>query len=631
MNAFVFQAFNGFSEVSLSQATSGSGEIPPLPSSYYPNRRGGFVEKKVQTLKKRYSFSRYDIVDEMKTYVGFCHKISRLYDPLFSQFDKDEILPTTCAMGFTKPHHTDLEFLGELDPEHRSSFNYDPAHLEAMNKFYSKYKVKDHGDDYSLSFPRGKNLGFPHPISGKRRGLTDVLLALHVALALGGRKAGMTLEEVTRFLESYHGPDFFLYAERYQNTARPQPLRLIEGDYVSTSFEFRVRGIYMSSKYKVAWNRRFVKKVLKDIMNHPAHNQDRSAIIKTIKRYKDLGWLIKATDISRFDQAHGGERGEEIVSLMCKIWGSESDKVSLMHEFNSTLLTMTREGAFDIEGRPILPSGASFTTVLGCVGNSTIVIGVVSVLLGVSYDEAVNLHGSSWDYLAWGDDLLLFLKDKSITDQDIIDAYASFMIKVDFEPATRYLGTLYGPGEYTGSITLGYPVSRAVQTQWFPERQKLYPFNTIGYVARLQLMDQSAAPIFHEMTMKMWDEEKQGPKFAFSDKSEVLLALLPEVQKHSDKIGEIDDVLNLFVHGLAGEIGPDQITGLGDFEEFLGLGQVDVSDPAQFLRNDVDDVPISIIGDIKQLQNGDFSVYKRIMISMVEFYNLTWRMGDVLY
>lgn len=608
-------------------------EIPILPSEYELNRRGGFVENRIRTMASRYNQSLYEKKEELEKYVGFCNKINKNFHHLFLDYDTEVVLSNTCALSFTKPSHSDLEYLGKLDPDNRSDFEYDQSLFDCILRHYKRYLTKPATPN--LSFPRGKNLGYPHPISGRRRGLTDILLALHVSLTLAGWKQGMRLSDLTSFLESLHGPDFLLYSERYQMSKKSQPMRLLEGDFYSENFEPRVRGIYMSSKYKVAWNRPFVKDALGTILNSPNHVQDRATISKNISIYMDQKHFdVFPLDVSAFDQAHGGSRGRQLLKFGCELHPTYSNYDDLNHELSSPLMTFTRDGAYDISTVPILPSGASFTTVVGCYGSTFISYHIASSVMNIPYDKIDQEFGKRFFFMNWGDDMLIFFsKDLKVKEQDILDSLSNIKIKADFEPVIKYLGSVYARGQFSGSLISGYATGRAIQTSFFPERKKEYPFTTIGYLARLELMSDGVSRQFHEAMMNMWDDEKLGNPFPYTKRNDVLLSLLPEMQKYSDKISQIDDVLNLFTHGVSDFVEGNSAfdESMGIFHEFLGLSNVDVSDPSRFLKDLDEKINPAIIEMIKEVQDGNFDAYVPTMNLLVEDFKLTWHRGDVLY
>jgi hypothetical protein len=607
----------------------------PIAAEFDPIPLTGYIQKKLIDIGKRYQVNLLDLVDEFDAYGAFLDKVINIFEPLLTDFDKQEVLPSTCAMGFTKPHHTDLEFLGDLGKPETSSVTYRDDIIKAVENFYLSYaKDIDPDEKAGYSFPRGRNAGYPTPISGRRRGLTDVLLATHVGLVLCFKSQGRTLEDLSRFLEGFHGEPITIYGERLQHTAKVQPLFTDGIDLFSRNFEMRVRGIYMSPKYMVAWNRPLVKYSLSTLLKTPQHKQDRTYIVDKVLSRVSAGWLVIPLDISKFDQISGGARGLQILRSIYNVWGSPFASISyedLEHEFKTTLVTFTRNEALARRDYPILMSGASFTTLVGCVHNTVMTTQAVSDAINLAPDKVLATMGSNWDYLSWGDDTVLMFSPDLVRRYDLsIDKlatiYSNYGITVTSEPCIKYLGNVIHHGEFRGSIDTGYGVGRMIQQQFFPERKKEYPFTTVGYIARLNLVGDKASA-FHDIMFDVWDEKKMGPYFRFEDRSSVLLSLLPEVEKHAERLAEIDDILQLFVHGA--DANADEIDVPDDFIAFLGIGQVDLTDPAEFLSKE--GLSQELFTLVRNLQEGQSEAYFPLLERITHDFDLTWRSGDVIY
>jgi hypothetical protein len=587
------------------------------------NDSSGFIQKKWFDTKKRYSVQTNEYIENCMAFVSHFNKVVSAFDPILTDYDRQEVLPSTCGLGMIKPTHTDFDARGNYDEG--SDYEYPSDLIAAVASYYGKYAKREKAKKVTL--PRGKNSGWPYPISGRQRNLADILLSLNVAVGFAGRKAGWRLSDTTSFLENTHGNAFLIPGERYQHTTRTMPVITTDSLLFSHNLEPRVRTILMSGKYAVAWNKPFVNAVLQDLMKTPVHVQTRPEISKRISDAETKKWFLYAVDAKRFDGRHGGRRGNQIMKLICDVFGSADNLKDLIHEYSLPVLAFDNRGAYLSKntGRALmLPSGVSSTTIVNCVGNLVISVGVYARVKGISYAEAVAGLHSKWDFLAWGDDGLLMSPD-AIDEKDLTRAYEFFKFSAEFEPTVKFLGSNYAKGFFTGSMDVGYSMGRAVQQQFFPERVKPFPFSTIGYIARLELMGPKAKE-FHSIMLRMWPETL-GVPFRYEDREATLRALLPEVEKHADKISAIDDVLNVLTHGIDS---PDGLSpDLAMFEDFLGISSIDISDPVKILTDAKIDE--QFVKKIKMLTSGDLSQYPGIMSDLSRVFNLRLQRSQPLY
>lgn len=600
--------------------------LPPLASFLERVQLAdGYIDKRTKDVNKRYDKTRFEIAEKFEEFVKRYSQIIKTFDDLLTDYDKD-VLSGTGALSILKPSHTDLDAAGTLG--RNTDFTYQPETIEAVKRWYGSVFKQVGPSDSSLSLPRGKNLGWPHPISGKQRELADILLALHAALAMGAKTKGWSLEELTKFLESYHGPAYTIYGERGQHPGpeKDMPMGTQEGWLFGHNFEMRVRGIYMVAKYMIAYNRSVVKTVLKTILASPMHIQDRPTIKKRIGDATKAGWQIIALDVSKFDQSFGDQRGTQMLQTISDIWGTDTTMRDFETEFNLPLLLFSRKEAFMARNKPILPSGAGFTTLVGNVGNVASTLEALSHLFGVSPDSLIDNYGKTWDYLAWGDDTILMFKDEQRMD-DVMAAYDKVKLGVTEEPIIKYLGSIYGRGLFKGSYVDGYSTGRAIQQQFFPERIKLFPFSVVGYIARLDLMGDNVGKQFHDRMRVLWDRQLMGDYFNYSSRHQVLQSLLPEIEKRSAQISQVDDILQVLVHGIDRDMLDD--FEFGEFEDFLGITHMDLDKPSEELESR--EISPRIVELIGAIEKGDFDSYFQLIQELVINFNLTWKRGGVLY
>jgi hypothetical protein len=600
----------------------------PLSASLSPARQSGFIGKKLLDVNKRYKIDTYTLEEEFKSFTSFYSRVERAYEHLLTDYSRKIVLPTTCAMGFHKKTHTDMDASRELGVDTASKDRVDPKVNNVVVDWYKKFLVPD--TELKLSLPRGKNIGWPHPIGGRQRELADVLLALNAALALGGRAKGFTLDDLLRFLAQFHGDEFMIEGDRTQHSGKILPSISAAGLLYSQGFEPRVRGIRMSPKVAVAFSRKSVKRLTQTILKHPVHTQDRPVIQQRIRTALSKGWKLYPFDFSKFDYHAGREVAKRAVKLIGDILGSPQVADDLWREISIKLLVFADKKAYFDDSVPVLPSGAGSTTLVGCITNMRVSLAVLSQLLEVPVHTLPSLIQKKYDLLLWGDDGLLMLPDLGFDiEPKLIEMFDQSGFPISMEPVARYLGSVYGNYNFDGTYKTGYDVGRAIQTLYFPERLRDYPFSTVGLIARLSLMEDGLAKEFFSVhTSHFWDDKVFGPRFQFSDRFAVMDTLLPLLQKQSNKISQIDDILMILTKGVE----PDDLTDDFEFEEFLDLlGQsaFNISDPLSEL--DSDSIPPEIKKGIRNIISGQFEDYQTVL-NLIQFkYNLTYRPGDVLY
>jgi hypothetical protein len=224
---------------------------------------------------------------------------------------------------------------------------------------------------------------------------------------------------------------------------------------------------------------------------------------------------------------------------------------------------------------PQLPSGVSFTTVCGLFYGDYI-CRLIAKHAGMSY----NQRGRTWDYLNWGDDIVMKLPAGTDVPSLLKRVTADLQLELDEEPTLRYLGFNYASGKVKANK--GYSLGRMILKHMFPETPKFYPFSVIGYVARLEFMHDPEQ--FHRLALEHWWPDSMGPKFPFKDRKAILeKALLDSLQE--DKFDS--DALNFLLHGLNAEEASQLLDPLGvdfDFSDWIGHHYTDYSDPIKTLR-----------------------------------------------
>lgn len=555
------------------------GGLPPILQKFQMASDTGYVGRKLSGLKARKNRTMAEVSNAVDAYTAQRAKIDSGFSHLFTDYDRDEVLPTTCALGYVKPTHTELEERGKVGED--SNFVIPDEIMKILSDYYRPL-VKH--VDLSISMVRNKLIGWPHLVTGMDRETNNLFLSVHAALAIGARDANIPLSTVTQSLEARYGPCFFPYAERYQHTKKVMPMWIAGRAYFSQNVEPRCRMVVPSSKYMVIQNRVPVKKMLTALLASDIHVQDRATMKKRISSF--LGnprWNTISLDHSKFDQRHGMPRADKILKLISEVTGHPSSYPDFVHEFSMKNLVYYKDKAYFTGGTEILKSGVSPTTLVGCVGDVADCLYAIANALGCSYEEAWKQRGTTWDLMCWGDDAVLAY-DKTIPFSSIERGFKIQKLAVEEEPTIKYLGNHYAKGKFSGSLDLGYPTGRGVQQLFFPERVKVYPFSTIGYVARLEILGERAKA-FHDVTIKsFWDDKLYGPPFKFEDRFTVMSEAVKKAESYADKISSMDDILLSLTHGTL-DLGVSKLD-LEGLEEILGLVQVDVSDPLKLLAEE---------------------------------------------
>jgi hypothetical protein len=590
-----------------------------------------FVEKKFADSQRKYERSSFDAITKAKEFHTKAINYYNATKHLMTDFDHQEVLNNTCALGLWKTASTDLDAQGKLGLD--NNIEYPDDVIEAVIKFYKRYYVAP-DVKFKLSMVRGKFIGFPYMISGANRSVNDIFLSVCAALTVGARQKESvdSLKLVYDFLRPYHGEPFAIEGSRTQHTGKEIPMVLTDGIFSSENFNPRYRIINMDPKLSVMDIRKEIKQMLEIIKKTPVHTQNRAEIVGTIKKRTEMGWKIVAIDHSKFDFRYGGKRGRQQIGVHASILGSKKYLSSATMTFDNRFFSYHKTGVFQFPGDAMLKSGMGNTTLVGCTGNFTAFVAALSVTLKRSPQNIVDAFGSEWDALMWGDDCVAMFKDPTWYDH-LIKGFTYYKLEATAEATVKYLGSNYERGGFAGSFDKGYSLGRAFQQQFFPEREKQYPFTTVGYIARLDLMGPKGKD-FHAAMKPYFTEMNLGTWFDYADRKSVLTKLLPEIQKHSDKISQLDDVLMIFTHGM------QDITEADDMipEEYLDLlgtsMVVDVSDPRKYLADrkaEGLDISDEIIKGVSRLAEGDFDRYKLLATEITSKFKLSWPNGSVFY
>lgn len=551
--------------------------------------------------KQRLETDYNTLMAEFDAYKEFASKMFSSTHSLRTEYDQSVILPTTCALGFTKPHHFDLDEKGQLGVHRRFLFPSDI--VSEVISYYVKLAKSiavSELQNISVSMPRGKNTGWPTPRAQRSRDQSDMLLGLHAAFVRAGIRQQLDLSSLIKEIERYHSPAIAVNGERYQHAGKLLPIIINNKEVLySNNFEPRVRGIYFSPKFCVMWNRFPVKLALHLVLSNPIHSQDRADIRKRIIDAKRKGLVLLSLDVSKFDHSFGRECGRQILhawsEILADIYRSyrdllpptlmSADRASLSSriysdfnaEFSIPFLVPNHSGLFISNGAEILSSGLSLTTIVGCLASELMGLYILNKQFGLKRDDVLN---GNCLLLTYGDDMVIGVPKHLVSDADHLlercsDAGAEMELKFSAEPTIKFLGQNYDTLKFGNDARdLAYPVGRFLQQQFFPERLKQYPFSAIGTAARLDLLSHTVRDRTLSVIKQFLPDDIRD--LDFRNSSHLIESLMPEVQKYSDKISQLDDVLGVMTHGLMDE----ELMQLEDNEAYrklLGLGSIDIS------------------------------------------------------
>lgn len=609
--------------------------LPPLDGPYEPISGQQYVQKRSKDIVKRYSRSFAEILESVDAHSKQFGEVVKSFDELLTDYDYEHVLSSTCALGVFKPTHVALDEVGTLGG--LGDTTYSPEVVLAVLEDYQESAKHVSKEGMKIRLPYGKNTGYPTPVGGTQRELSDLLLGLHASLAVGLKQRGLSIADGSEFLSAYHGPPSSIYGERYQHTAKWMPIISSSGVTWSRRFEPRVRAIFMAPKYMVAYNKPVVNYCLATLLKHPVHIQDRSVFSSTFSKWYEEKRVVTSFDIKKHDQVLGGDRGRQICRLIADVWNNgQAD--NLLTEFEIPLMVFHQGDCYQRTDTPILASGLSSTTVINCVGQTLLLVAVLSEALKRTPGQILSdFRSGKIGRLGWGDDCVLAFDPSDVRllqdapFQTIKQHASKFNVDIEEEVVDKYLGPIYGPGRLSAS-PIGYSTGRAIQTDFRPERLKVFPFATIGYIARLDMLG-DRAETYHTIREKFWDTEVLGEYFAYSDRTEVMDKAVDKASSAGKQISQLDDVMNSIFHGIL-DSDLASLTDLGgDFEynftDLLGNLSADVTDPARF----VSERGLEHYKDsISQIQQGNFEeAYPKFLDSLRRDYKLTMFSGEVIY
>lgn len=600
------------------------GGIPSLKNHMIKMSPRGYIGKKVLDLRSKYSKTDADLLAAVSTYKEKITKLIGLYDSYMTEYDR-EILATTCANGIWKGAHTDLDATG--GPGAFNDFEIPNDVIAAVTDYYNKV-TPIRPEDISTSMVRGKNTGWPHPISGIQRELNLGLYSVHASIAALASSSKSSLKEVISQLERYHGPAFAIYGERTQHTAKTMPMILQSGILYTKNFEPRKRGILMVPKFVVMRNRVGVQHAKHKILNSHIHNQSRPNLVKDIPAACS-NYKVKAVDWPKFDFTFGGRAGRSVLRIIAGISDNKLMMEDLLLEFEMPLLYFGYHGAYMDKSAPQLPSGASFTSLMGCTANFSTVVWALSKVKSISPSEVIASLDKTWFLRCWGDDTIIGLKESWCTHETLFKAMNDIIKKeMDVEPVIKYLGDVYA-GDEIKDVNKGYQLSRWVQQEYFPERIKDYPFAVIGHIARLSKLDSSLHKEIHNQSLKIWDPKVLGEPFHWSDHGIIMDKAVKDVEKYAAKISQIDDILQFMTHGNEDAFITEEDADSEFIHKLLGVVSVDISDPIKMLEDHSKYRNLRLALD--RFNQMGFAAYSDILTALRSDFNLKYAKGDLLY
>lgn len=628
----------------------GTAEFPMAPkvvNARTPSDHAAYVRKLEMNNVKLYSRSIHEISQNVRDFVDFYNQVRPVFADLFTDYDREIVLPTTAALGFVPPVHTDLDRLGSLGV--RNSYLLRDDTYDLVVAYYKRHLPRGKGD-LKLTLPVGTFLGYPFMVSGSQREVSSYLLSVMVSIGIGYRIRNSdvgSLKGIYSFLRSYHGDPFSSYGYRGSHSGSEQPLRCLEGMYSTVNAVMRNRIINLETKISVAEDRLDVKTLLSMLLSTPVHCQNRLVILAIVKFAKSLGFKVFGGDKAKFDMNTGGKRLDQQLRLHSAIIDSPSYYANASAAAQTRFWVPSNGRVYEFPGDIMLKSGLGNTTIVGCTTNFAYSLEAVAHALGVSVSEALEQMivrnvdsenntftpnpSGSWGMLCWGDDGLFFFKDSDTFEKFMAYSNDVQQYPTEAEPAGKYLGSIYDAGPFSGTVPSGYSPGSIFQHMFFPERKKLYPFNLVSYLAQLELLG-PAGEAFHDRARSIWHLMERGEYFLYKDRHSKLAELQPLILKNAAKGAVLADVMNIFTHGLGAEGG-----GIPEsFQELLPFARpADLSDPLAFLEKDaknfdyrLDAVAVRLV---RSLCSGDLYSYPTLLRDFVARTGLHWSPGSVVY
>jgi hypothetical protein len=621
-------------------------EFGQLKGPFIPAPYQGYFQLKARKFKKNRYADRNESWRYYVEHVAMCRLIGKRFGDLFTAFDRQIVLPGTVALGRHPISHWELEAKGWLGRD-----NDQLLPEEAFSAVISEYITvskspkaieKRLAATKKIGLPRGKNIGYPIPIGGRDRALNDFLLTLFAVLVQRCKNEGLSLENLMDVLANYHGLPVLTLGSRFQTKEGAIPLYYQDLQYEATcGFEPRHRGIYMSGKAMVIWERPAVKQTLAVFLCSIWHSQDRPTLRRDIAAWKTKGFHRFSVDVSKFDQRFGGPAGKQACWALARViagcTGGDAKSIfdNIYAEMSQPIVSFFKDKIVARTDAPILPSGVGTTTLINCIVNRTLAVLCAAGVMQCSFEEAIKRYQKDWDHRGWGDDMLMAFDAKYGTHAEVLikikTVFAAYRVKVDEEPAIKYLGDIYDRGSFVGSITLGHGLGRWVQTNFFPERKKLGPVGIIGYCARTLLLGADAQEI-HSRMRDIWPMDL-GDYFKYSEIQDVMAINVKKLETYSGNISEIDNLIMNLTDG-SGDI--TQVEGIDHdlLEDLLSMSDLDVTD----LDQTIADLDVVALSELKPLltkllrSTGPVSTdYYNVVIALSSLRKLTLVPGQMMY
>lgn len=606
------------------------GQTPP-PSEFM-----NVLERKRQRL---YSASVQEALDGYWRYVDILKRLYEAYKPLLNSYDIEQLLPTTTALSYMKPHHTQLDERGYIYKQRNYTL---PQELEEVLVQYYRPWIAKCLNEVSLTITLGKNPGWPTPKGGRSDEEGDMLAAIHAAVAVGAHANGWSLATLIATLEGMFGKSFTIPGFRHQMKDGWFFEKYLEGTVYFLNSMFRVRAINMNLLLSKCFNNPYVKPALHGVLASDMHTQDRTVMSNRIYSWKKKGWHYVATDFSRYDFHMGFQHGKSCLRIAsrasCPNW--EPMYNDLCTEFDTDNILYDRNGLYITPGGAYLSSGISTTSLVGSIGSHIITLEMVHLLTGWDYAHCQREHMRSWDAITFGDDAVFAISDTIILpqwkpfdfDKVLPEVSKVTGMTITKETSMRFLGYHYIMDDYPDA-PIGYQNWRFVQQMAFPERRKVYPFTFIGYAARMTLIPERERAIAIHNANKPFFEELDLGEWMPYDK---IRAKLEYFQQHPELLEkgktELHAILQVLTKGLEANEAVDM--GLIDDDlwiQLLGPASADLTDPEKYITENRPTVNKQLIDGIAKLKSGAIHQLPLVLSQMTAIYGSGYRGVGTLY
>lgn len=604
---------------------------PPPPSEFM-----NVLERKRQRL---YSSSINENLDGFWKYVDILSRLYKAYKPFLNSYDIQQLLPTTTALSYMKPHHTQLDERGYIYKKR----NYDlPPELEEVLVRYYRPWIKKAKGNVSLTITLGKNPGWPSPKGGRSEEEGDVLDAVHAATAEGAHVNGWRLSTLKQTLEGMFGPMFTIPGFRHQMKDGWFFEKYLEGICYFLNSMYRVRAINMNALLSKCFNNPVVKPCLHGVLESYFHTQNRPEMASRIYSWKRKGWHYTATDFARYDFHMGFEHGKSCLRIAAKAYSDDWEAIyqDLCTEFDTDNILYDRNGLYITPGGSYLSSGISTTSLVGSIGSHILMLELVHMLTGWSYAKCQEEHMRSWDAITFGDDAVIAISDQIILPEwkpfswdKALEAVSKITgMTITQETSMRFLGYHYLMDNYPDA-PIGYQNWRFVQQMAFPERRKVYPFTFIGYAARMSLIPEvERAKDIHNANKQFFEELELGEWMPYDKIRDKLVYFQKHPELTAKGKAEMHAILQVLTKGLEAE---DAIN-MGLIEDdlwcqLLGPATADITDPVKFISDKHPHASKQLIQAIAQVKSGAIHQLPAVFSLMTSIYGSGYRGVGTLY